>query len=109
MEILSILKITGDSLAPFLQHGDYVVAGRAGWMLRSIKPGDVIVFDHPHYGRMVKRLQAIGPGGLDLFVTGSSPESVDSRRFGPIPRSSVTAKALVFIRKGGRMNTEHVQ
>ena len=90
------MKVTGESLSPFLHHGDFVLLVRAAWWLRRLHTGDVIVFHHPAYGRLIKRIQSISPDGRDLFVIGDNPDSVDSRQFGPIPATAVLGKA-VFI------------
>ncbi len=96
--MLKFLKVTGESLSPFFEAGDYVLALRpplAGWGLR---PGQVVIFRHPYYGTLIKRLERVLPDG-ELFVVGTHPESVDSRAFGPIPRRWVTGRVVGRIKK----------
>lgn len=96
--MLKFLKVTGESLSPFFESGDYVLAlGRpfAGWRLR---PGQTLIFRHPYYGTLIKRLERILPGD-ELFVVGTHPDSTDSRSFGPIPRQWITGRVIGRIKK----------
>jgi nickel-type superoxide dismutase maturation protease len=93
------MKVIGGSLSPFLRHGDFVLLVRTAWWPRRLRPGDVIVFLHPVYGRMIKRIQSISPDGCELFVIGDAPDSIDSRQFGPISRSAVFGKVLFLFRQ----------
>lgn len=94
--IFSILRVRGGSLAPRFRDGDYVLLSGLG--LKRIRPGDVIVFDHPDYGRLIKRVEGIEPCGR-LRVRGDDIDSVDSRRFGPVPRASVRGRVIAHIKK----------
>ena len=100
--MLRIIKITGDSLSPRYQEGDFVVVTTIPFFLIPPRPGQVIVFQHPAYGRMIKEIDNVSPDGKRLFVVGSHPHSVDSRRFGPIPKNAVRAKVLWHIPKPRR-------
>lgn len=64
------------------------------------KPGKTIVFQHPAYGIMIKKILRVDPQGL--FVTGTHPNSVDSRHFGLIERRSVLGIVAWHIRKPKR-------
>lgn len=60
-----------------------------------LKPGQVVVLEDPRRpGRfMVKRVFAVGPGGVD--VRGDNPlASTDSRHFGPVAPSAVRGKVI---------------
>jgi nickel-type superoxide dismutase maturation protease len=92
--VFELLKVTGESLSPFFLQGDYVLVAKLPYILRRLKPGDVIVFRHPAYGVMIKRLEYFTVGGEELFVLGSHPESNDSRTFGAIPRRWVEGKVI---------------
>ena len=98
MTFLAVLKIKGRSLAPRCQDGDYVVASGWALRLRPCRPGDLVVFDHPDYGRLIKRVARLLPGGA-LEVRGEDIDSVDSRLFGPIPPPSVRGRVIWHIRK----------
>ncbi len=67
-------------------------------MLRRLKKGDVIVFRHPYYGVMIKRIDSISPDSDDIVVLGAHPESTDSRDFGPIHRKDVVGKVIWHVK-----------
>jgi phage repressor protein C with HTH and peptisase S24 domain len=97
---LQVLRVRGVSLAPRYRDGDYVVISglETALGLRRIRPGDVVVFDHPDYGRLIKRVVSLEPCG-QLRVRGDDPDSVDSRRFGPLPHSAVLGRVIFHIRQ----------
>ena len=57
--MLRIVKVTGNSLSPFFLPGDYVVVSsfRSGY--KNLQTGAVVVFDHPEFGLMIKRVKQI--------------------------------------------------
>ncbi len=99
--MLRIVKVTGESLSPEYKEGDYVVVTTIPFFFYSLKQGDKVVFRHPVYGTMVKRVEQVGSDGQEIFVIGSHPQSVDSRQFGPIPKAWVTGKVLWHVAKPG--------
>jgi nickel-type superoxide dismutase maturation protease len=92
--VFQILKVTGESLSPFFMHGDYVLVVKLPFVLHRLRVGDVVVFRHPAYGVMIKRLERLTPDGEELYVLGSHPDSNDSRGFGPVPRRWVLGKVV---------------
>ena len=97
--MIQLMKVTGESLSPFYLDGDYAVILKIPFFLRRLKPGDFIVFSHPVYGRLIKQVGRVIPEDDELFVSGSHPESTDSRSFGAIPRKWVTGKVIGHFRK----------
>jgi signal peptidase I len=95
--MIQILKVTGESLSPFFQRGDYVVILKPPFFLRQLKAGDFVVFRHPGYGTLIKMIQSLSSDGEEIFVVGAHPESADSREFGPIPRRWLTGKVVIRI------------
>ncbi|MBT3390824.1 MAG: hypothetical protein HN413_10465 [Chloroflexi bacterium] len=96
--MLKIIKVTGESLSPRYQTGDYVLLA-TNVRVRRLRSGDVIVFRHEIYGRMIKRVEHISPDGAQIFVTGTHPHSIDSATFGPISPTNLIGKAIWHIRK----------
>jgi len=94
--MLQILRVTGESLSPGYQEGDFVVIATNPLFYR-IKPGDVIVFEHTGYGTLIKRVTHKLPD--EVYVSGTHEHSLDSRKLGPIERKSITGKVLWHIRK----------
>lgn len=91
--MIRILKVTGESLSPTIEEGDFVLVGTNSFFF-PLKMGDFVVFNHPQYGRMIKQVTGIQPDDNTLTVTGTHPRSVDSRQLGPIPMTRVTGKVL---------------
>jgi signal peptidase I len=89
--IIQVMRVRGESLAPRYHDGDYVIVSGLG--LKRIQSGDIIVFTHPEYGRLIKRVERIEPCGR-LHVRGEDIDSVDSRRFGAIPPSLIYGKVV---------------
>jgi signal peptidase I len=91
-----ILRISGDSLVPDYREGDFVLVCRIPFFFGRIQPGDTVAFRHPDYGTMIKKVAALVPGDR-LFVLGTGPHSVDSRRFGPIGQDAVIGRVIWHI------------
>ena len=96
-----IIKVTGESLSPMIQEGDYVVVVTLPFFLKRIKTGDIIVFDQAVYGKMIKMVASVANDGGEITVVGSHANSVDSRRFGAIPGRAVVGKVIWHIAKPG--------
>jgi signal peptidase I len=96
--MLKLLKIVGDSLTPDFEHGDFVLLSKIPFIFRSPFPGDVVAFHQPGYGLLIKRIQSVNPDG-EFNVTGTRPESVDSRVFGAVRQADMIGKVVWHIRK----------
>ena len=97
--MLQILKVTGESLAPEYQEGDFVLIAKIPFLLNRLKEDDVIAFRHPDYGVMIKRIAGLNPGKDQIFVLGTHEHSVDSRHFGTIQRSDLVGKVIWHLRQ----------
>jgi signal peptidase I len=95
--MLKFVRVVGDSLEPAFRDGDYVLVISTSWISGRLKPGDVVVFEQPPYGRMIKRIAGIQPERGELTVEGSHPASVDSRLFGAIQTRRVAGKVVWHI------------
>lgn len=96
-----ILKISGESLVPDYQDGDYVLLSRLSLRMQKLRPGDTVVFSMPPYGTLIKRIDHILPDGEAVFVLGTDPLSTDSRLFGPVPINSLAGRVIAHIRRPG--------
>jgi len=90
------MRVKGNSLRPEVQDGDVVLllTWRRLWKL---KPGDRVVFRQPtYYGTLIKKIEHLGPGKDQVFVTGAHAASVDSYEFGPISIQSIIG-IVIFV------------
>jgi hypothetical protein len=93
-----LLKVTGLSLTPDYQDGDFVLISKIPILFKRLCARDVVAFRRPEYGTMIKRVERIEQGGEQVFVVGSHPSSVDSRQFGPVPCAALLGKVILHIR-----------
>jgi nickel-type superoxide dismutase maturation protease len=98
-KMIRFLKVTGESLSPLFQDGDYVLVAKFPFLLRRIRPGDIVVFRQVDYGTLIKRVERLSPDGDELFVKGTHELSTDSRRFGAVHRSDLIGKVIWSIHK----------
>ncbi len=96
--MIKFIKVTGESLSPEYQEGDFVMIITIPSFL--FKSGKTVVFQHPIHGIMIKKILSVDPQGL--FVIGSHSNSVDSRQFGLIKKQSVLGVVAWHIRKPKR-------
>jgi len=92
--MLKFIKVTGSSLYPEYKEGDYVMVITVPFL--PFKKGDTIVFQQSEYGVMIKHIEKIDSD--KILVTGTHPNSVDSRQFGPIDRINVIGKVVWHIK-----------
>ena len=92
MALLQFIRVSGESLAPRYRDGDFVLI--SGLWLRRLRPGDVVVFEQPGYGLLIKQIRTIGSDG-SLEVIGEGEGSVDSRIFGPVQRHTVLGRVIL--------------
>lgn len=86
--------IEGDSMAPLLRDGDWILVDPDAYRVRSPRPGELVIVADPRDPRrvLVKRVAGVDPGGL-LGLAGDNPgASTDSRVFGPVDPGSVRGR-----------------
>ncbi len=99
--MLKVVKISGASLEPRYQEGDFVLVSKIPFLVRGPRPGDTVVFRHERYGRMIKLVERVMPDGR-LWVVGTRPVSVDSYEFGPVRAQDVEGMVVAHIKKQSR-------
>jgi len=97
--MLRIHKVTGDSMTPDFQDGDFVVLTSVPFFLDRLKVGDIIIFEHKLYGTLIKRIVSFDPITAEAFVEGTRPDSLDSRRLGTIRRKAIRGKVIAHFSK----------
>ena len=96
--MISVLKVTGESLYPLYKEGDFVIISKIPFVLNRLKIGDIIVFKHSLHGTMIKQIKEINNEGDKLQVIGRHGNSVDSRQFGEIDKASIIGKVVLHFR-----------
>ena len=97
--MLRIHRVTGDSMSPDFQDGDYVVLATLPLFLKQLKVGDIIIFENKNYGTLIKRIASFDPVTAEAYVEGANPTSLDSRRLGTIRRDAIRGKVIAHFPK----------
>lgn len=109
MARLDRVTVTGTSMAPALLPGDRVLILRT----RRVRVGDAVVFRDPRHPsrEVVKRVVALGPGGMIEARGDHAAASTDSRTFGPVPRALVVGRVIYRYAptaRAGRMRRQRI-
>jgi len=96
--MLRIIKVTGSSLFPKIKPGDFVLIDRLPWLFHRVKTGDVVVFNHPIYGRMIKIVERVDRQRKELWVYGVKEESLDSKALGAVLSNWLIGKVIWHIK-----------
>jgi len=94
-----IHKVTGDSMSPDFQQGDFVLIATADFVRKRLKVGDVIIFEHKLYGTLIKRIASFDPETAEAYIEGTRHDSLSSLRLGTIRRDAIRGKVIVHISK----------
>lgn len=92
------IKVSGNSLSPDYEEGDFVITVKIPLFLRWLRPGDVVVLTQPPYGTLIKQVAWIDTILKLVYVVGKHDASIDSRTFGPIPERNILGKVIWHIR-----------
>ncbi len=93
--MLKIVKVKGDSMQPSYRHGDYVLVTSFGKSLLNV--GDDIVCQHPHFGLMLKRINAIE--SEQLYLTGLNSLSTSVANLGSVNRQDVVGRVVLHVKQ----------
>ncbi len=97
--MLKFFRISDHSLSPEYQEGDFVLSAKISLFPNSVRCGDVVVFSHPVYGTMIKKVSRITGDGKRIYVIGTHEDSVDSRQFGALSKEALIGKVMWHIRR----------
>lgn len=95
--MLKFVKIAGNSLYPKIKPGDYVMVAHPPWLFSIIHQGDMIVFNHDVYGRLIKIVTSIDRRNGRLTVAGLHSESMDSTALGSVGKNRIVGKVIWHI------------
>lgn len=97
--MIELMKVSGNSLTPEYQDGDFVLMLKIPILFKPLVPGDILVFLHPSYDRMIKKVDHVDEESGKIFVVGTNDFSIDSRDFGMINESDVIGKVIWHIKR----------
>jgi len=84
-------------MSPEIQEGDFVVVIKIPFF-SHFHPGDQIVFHHPHYGMLIKRIVKVDPKRL-YWVAGKHPHSINSHKIGLVAEHQIDGKVIWHIHR----------
>ena len=96
-----LVAVEGESMAPLLPSGAWVLVRRAPRRLPRL--GQVVVVVHPHRPgfELVKRVGAVSRERRLIWVLGDNrAASTDSDQFGPLPAEALRGVAVARLRPG---------
>jgi signal peptidase I len=99
--MLRIFKVTGNSLSPFFVTGDYVFLADLCFPFQNLTPGNIVVFDHPRFGRLIKKISSVDSELGTVEVEGTNPESITPEQIGPVQISDISGKVIFHIKRPG--------
>lgn len=91
---IGLYRVNGLSMSPGLAPGDYVVTLKR-WKSRY-RIGDIVVAQHPQFGRIIKRIRALQPDGM-LWLEGTHPDSTSTDKMGVLQRALVKGRVISLI------------
>ncbi|HMD88104.1 MAG TPA: S26 family signal peptidase [Anaerolineaceae bacterium] len=97
--MVKLLKVSGVSLEPDYQDGDFVLISKIPIIFKYVRAGDVIVFHHEVYGTLIKRIARLVSDQNGYYVLGTHRDSIDSRLIGTIATKDVLGKVIWHISK----------
>lgn len=87
-------EVAGESMAPSLEPGDFLVVDRRAYLHARPRRGDVVLAHDPREQEraLVKRVAAVGPHGAVELLGDNPGASTDSRHFGPVDPSFIDGR-----------------
>lgn len=92
--MIKIIKVRGGSMRPTLVPGDYMIIIKA----RALRPGFVVLVDHPEYGVIVKRVVSVS--GATLRLVGDGHVTTETADMGDVAVSQVMGRVRWAVKPG---------
>lgn len=98
----SLMKVVGESMEPILRDGQYVLVSSIPFVWSQPKVGDIVVARPPtrragnpwEKREIIKRIGEVNHN--KYYLKSDNPMGLDSRSFGPVKRSLILAKVVLF-------------
>ena len=98
--MLKLVKVTGNSMSPTLEDGDYVITKKPRPQSNGyLASGLIYVINHSDLGRIIKRL--VNTKHDRCFFIGDNPTSTPSTLIGAVEISRVIGQVIWVIGKSG--------
>lgn len=94
-----IIKVSGDSMSPDFNNGDYVLICRLKFFYRLINLDSIIVFNSAEYGTLIKKVIRIDLLNRIYFVSGINKNSLTSETIGAVNTKSIIGFVIFHFRK----------
>lgn len=94
----SLYRITGESMVPIYNEGDFVILSKFPFTLNKLSIGDDIVFYHKYYNNLIKRIVQLNKDDT-LFVQGINSQSINGFKLGPVLKNNIIGKVIFHIPK----------
>ena len=93
--MINLVKVRGESMAPTLAPGDYVITTKA----RAIRSGFVVLADHPKYGLIIKRVKSVQ--NQTVTLEGDGQASTSSEAMGHVARDKIRGRVWAAVTPKG--------
>tara|TARA_X000001036_G_C20554602_1_gene755809 strand:+ start:503 stop:811 length:309 start_codon:yes stop_codon:yes gene_type:complete len=90
----SLFKVEGDSMSPSIPRSSFVVIKST----EMLKIQNFFVFNHSHYGKLIKKLVRIDSKNM-LWFEGEFKQSISVNDIGPIKKDQVIGKVILSVSK----------
>jgi signal peptidase I len=87
--MLYVRRISGNSMSPTLQHGDYIIAAKS--IFQHYKVNDIVIVRHSIYSEIIKRISGIDENE-NYWLSGDGVDTLSSEKMGAIQQSQILAK-----------------
>jgi len=94
---LKVFKVTGESMAPAIPSGCFILSAK--WlMMLPIRTGQRMVINHPKYGIIVKKVAIVDKNGF-VWSKGENKDSLSVEQLGPVYKHQILGRVIrVFTR-----------
>ena len=90
--MFKILRVTGSSMLPSLNDGDFVCAMR--WPFRWLRSGQIVVVKSSTYGVIIKRVDQVNTDGTFTLTGDNKAHSVSQEAMGKFTRAQLLGKVI---------------
>ncbi|SEF86181.1 S24/S26 family peptidase [Marinobacterium lutimaris] len=93
--MIRIVRVSGLSMSPGMMPGDFAAA--LNWPASLYRPGQRVLVQHPAFGLIIKRLDAVEEGVV--WLSGDSPLSSTREAMGCQPLSALRGRVIAVVRR----------